>query len=294
MAISSLLSQLKQSLSHLPKAERQVAMLVLCNPAAFPYKTIDCVIRETQTSAPTVLRFCRRLGCDGFAQFKLQLAQAVAAGTPYIHEQVNPHDSTAELITKLCTHTQEALGIMADSVEAEPLEAAIDVLQQAGKIDLYGAGASGAVALDAQHKFFRLDVPTTAYIDPHSQLMSAAGLRPNDAAIAISYRGRSRDIVHAAEVAGQRGAAVIGITTHDTPLVRHCRIAILLPLLEDTTLYTPMLSRICQLLIIDILATGIALRRGRDFAAHLQTLKASIDYLFVSDNDSKEANRKKT
>ena len=156
------------------------------------------------------------------------------------------------------------------------LEQAIDSLAQAKKIEIYGLGASGSVAQDAQHKFFRLNIPVIAHVDELIQRMSAAATQIGDVVILISNTGRTISIVKTAEIAHKTGATVIGITTPDSPLAKHCHLLLAIETEDDTDMYTPTTSRLAHLVLIDVLATGVAIKRGPRFAEHLQKIKTSL------------------
>ena len=163
-----------------------------------------------------------------------------------------------------------------ESLDPQTIKLAVDQLIQAKQIVFCGIGASGPVAMDAQHKFFRFNIPVTAYDDILMQRMVAAASSTGDVVVVISYTGRTREIVDVAEIARQAGATVLGITAPNSPLSEHCSIVIDVEAPEDTDVYMPMTSRIVHLAVIDILATGVTLRRGPDFLKHLKLIKDSL------------------
>ena len=152
----------------------------------------------------------------------------------------------------------------------------MDILAQARRVEFYGVGTSGPVAVDAQHKFFRLNIPVVSYIDSLMQRMAASVLTTGDVVVCISYTGRTTQMVEVAQIARDAGATVIGITKHDSPLARESSVVVGIEAVEDTDVYMPMTSRIVQLAVIDILATGVSLRRGPDFRDHLRKVKESL------------------
>jgi RpiR family carbohydrate utilization transcriptional regulator len=108
------------------------------------------------------------------------------------------------------------------------------------------------------------------------QRMVAAGASVGDVIVLISYTGRTRETVDIARIARDNGATVIGITTPDSPLAEVCTVALEVTAPEDIEVYMPMSSRIIHLTVIDILATGVTLKRGTDFLVHLKKIKDSL------------------
>jgi RpiR family carbohydrate utilization transcriptional regulator len=271
-----LLDQIKQAESGLRRSERKVADFILRDPQSALAMGISAVADASEVSDPTVLRFCRALGFDGFLGFKLALARALALGAPLIREGIGPADDVATLGAKICAQTAQAVMGLQKRLDWAAVERAIDVLAGAPRIECYGVGASGAVAIDAQNKLFRLNVPVTAYVDPHMQIMSATSLSAGDVVLAFSYTGRAREVIDASLLARSGGAAVVAVTTADTPLALAATHPLILPAVEDTEHFTPMISRLLQLVVVDILEIGVALRRGPDIFPHLRRMKEAL------------------
>ena len=273
MKLLSLLSSPQLKLS---KAARKVAAVVLADPESAIRAPIASIAKLAGVSEPTVNRFCRSLHCDGYPDFKVKLAQELAIGVPRMARDVEPDDSAATLIHKIFESTQASLQATQAVLNCKAIEQAVDALAQAKSIVFFGLGASGPVALDAQHKFFRINTPVAAHIDILNQRMISAGLQQLDVAVCISYTGRTVAMVEVARIAKASGATVIGITASNSALAAQCDIALAVDTPEDTDLYTPMTSRIAHLVVIDILATAVALKRGPSFSNHLKRIKESM------------------
>jgi RpiR family carbohydrate utilization transcriptional regulator len=283
------LETIAQDLEQLRPAERKVAEFVLADPAGFVHKSITAAAAEAEVSEPTVLRFCRTVGYSGFQSFKIGLAQSLGAGVPYVLKGLAPDDGVEQLVEKVCGHGQKAIADLRAGLKADVVDQAITALNRARHIEFYGAGASGVVAKDAQHKFLRLGVPTSAYIDSHQMVISAASLKFDGVAVVFSHTGRSRGVLYAVEVALDQQATVIGVTSAKTPLAELCSIPVVVPSNEDTGVYMPMVSRLVHLVVVDILAAGIALRRGPQFVPHLRRVKEKLKGLRVSEAEEKAA-----
>ena len=93
-------------------------------------------------------------------------------------------------------------------------------------------------------------------------MLSANVLGPRDVAVLISGHGRVPELLEAADRAKARGAAVVAITASQSPLARKADLALIVDHVEDVATQLPMVSRILHLLVIDILAVGVAMRRS--------------------------------
>ncbi|MDA1370846.1 MAG: SIS domain-containing protein [Proteobacteria bacterium] len=259
----------------LRKSEVKVADYVLAHANDVINMRIVDLAAESQVSEPTVIRFCRALGFDGFQSFKLQLAQQLGMGSVYTQFAVDDKDTVTDLRNKVFATTVGSLLTVRDELDPEILEQAINTISNARRVEFYGFGASGSVAADAQHKFFRLQLSTSALSDPHIQHMSAISLGKEDVVVAISQSGQTRALLQSVELAKEAGATVIGLAPQNTPLSEICSIPIYVNMEEDLLAFTPVSSRIAHLVVIDVLATGVARHRKPLLKEHLKRLQKS-------------------
>lgn len=271
-----LLSQVKTIREQLRPSERKLADYVIDASREVLDLSMTELAQRAGVSQPTIARFCHALGFSGFREFKIRLAQAVAADLPAVYRDVRPDEPVPGVAAKVLDRTIGALLQVRNNLSADALAHAIALLANARRVEFYGAGGSGIAAQDIQHKFFRLGMPSVAYADPHTFLMSATLLGPGDVVVAISNTGRTRDIVDAARTALDRGATVIAITHGTSPLARLATVGLHANVDEDTDVFSPMTSRTSHLAIGDILAVGVALQRGPELAEKLADAKEII------------------
>jgi len=275
-----MLERIKASLPSLAPAEQRVGKLVLADPRAFANLPVTELADRAHVSKPTVVRFCRSMGYDGLSDFKLKLAGSVSEGVPFIHRSVDVDDKTSDVAVKVIDNTVAAFLKYRNDASSFALEHAAQALAETHKtgrrIEFYGVGNSGIVAQDAQHKFFRLGVNCIAYSDGHMQVMSASMLQPGDCAVIISNSGRTRDLMDACDIAKKRGATTIVITASGSPLAGSGHIHLTADHPEGYDKYSPMVSRLLHLLIIDILATTVALRIGEELQPLLRDMKNNL------------------
>jgi glucokinase len=226
-------------------------------------------------SQPTVIRFCRSLGYDGLSDFKLRLASGLTGTVPITHTQVTGEDSMLELGVKVLGNTASAILQVRDHLNRDTMDRAVDLLTAAERVEFYAVGHYRVVADDAHFKFLRFGVPSASVTDQRMQLLAANVLRPSDVAVIISSSGRIDDLLAVAERARARGAAVVAITASQSPLAKKADVALIVDHVEDVATHVPMVSRILHLLVIDILAVGVAMRRGAEAGSTLPASEAA-------------------
>jgi RpiR family carbohydrate utilization transcriptional regulator len=263
-----MLERIRASLPSLAPAEQRVGQLVLGDPRSFALMPVSELAVLAHVSKPTVVRFCRSVCYDGLSDFKRKLAGSVREGVPYIHRSVDADDNTHDIMVKVIDHTMAALQQYRHdaSVSAVAIARAVDALLLAynggRRIMFFGVGNSGVVAQDAQHKFFRMGINSAAFSDGHMQVMSASLLGPGDCVLLISNSGCTRDLMDSTDIARKNGATTIVITASGSPLASVGDIHLAADHPEGFEHYSPMVSRLLHLMIIDILTTGVALRLG--------------------------------
>ena len=263
-----MLDRIRASLTSLAPAEQRVGKLVLSDPRSFTHLPVSQLALRSHVSKPTVVRFCRSMGYDGLTDFKRKLAGSVSEGVPFIHRSVDADDKTGDVLVKVIDNTVAAFLKYRNDASTLAIEKAVDAIletyRQGKRIEFFGVGNSGIVAQDAQHKFFRLGVNAIAYSDGHMQVMSASILGPGDSVVVISNSGRTRDLMDACDIARKNGATVITITASGSPLASSGNIHLSADHPEGYDRYSPMVSRLLHLMIIDVLTTCVALRIGSE------------------------------
>lgn len=274
-----ILATIEQYRSNMRKSEIKVADYVSLNSASVIHMRIVDLAQEALVSEPTIVRFCRAIHCNGFQEFKVKLAQDLAVANNIGQFAIAEDDSIEDICEKVSDTTIQRLHEVKEQLLPQQIAKASAVISKARRLEFYGFGASAAVATDALHKFFRLQIATAAYSDPHMQSMSAVTLNERDVIVAISQSGRTKDLLHSIKLAQTHGATVICMAPEGTPISKEADIAIFINIDEDTDQFTPMTSRIAYLMVIDMLAISVTQRRGPDFIEHLDAIKESIKSL---------------
>jgi RpiR family carbohydrate utilization transcriptional regulator len=261
-----MLERIKSTLSSLAPAEQRVGKLLLTDPRTFSTLPVTELAERAGVSKPTVVRFCRTMGYEGLSDFKLKLAGSLSEGVPFIHRNVGAQDSSNEVLVKVIDNTVTAFLKYRNDASSAAIDKAAEAIalthKKGKRLEFFGVGNSGIVAQDAQHKFFRLGFHTISHSDGHLQIMSASLLGPGDCLVVFSNSGRTRDLLDSSEIAKKNGATTVVITASGSPLANAGKIHLAADHPESYEKFSPMVSRLLHLMIVDVLATAVALRIG--------------------------------
>ena len=273
---TTLMDMLSNPHARLRPSERKVADVVLQDTARATRLSIGALATAAGVSEPTVMRFCARLGFDGFQSFKFALAEVHAVGIPVTHSAIQLDDPVEAIARKIFDHTLSSLDRSRRSLDTDAVAAAVDLLLSANNVLFVGLGASGIIAQDALQQAVLFGVPCAAPVDLHQQFMAASMLQPGSVLVAISNTGRSISILDIAAQGKERGATLIGISGGPSPLIDLADVGLVLRTFEDTDIYTPTVSRLAGLVLIDVLATAVAVRRGPEHLERLGEMKEAL------------------
>jgi RpiR family carbohydrate utilization transcriptional regulator len=263
-------------LDRMRPSERKVAAVVLQDPARALELSMAGLADAAGVSEPTVMRFCTGLRFAGFQSFKLRLAQALAIGIPVTHSAIELDDPVEAIAGKIFDHTLSSLDRARRSLDMAAVAAAVDLLLQARTVLFVGFGASGIIAQDALQQAVLFGVPCSAPVDLHQQYMAASMCGAGSVIVAISNTGRTTSVLEVTERAKQNGAWVISISGVPGPLAELADVALVVRTFEDTDIYTPTVSRLAGLVLVDILATSVAVRRGGEHLERLREMKEAL------------------
>lgn len=274
---SEVIQKIKTTYSQFRISEKRIADFVLADPNQIIYASIAQVAKQCDVSETTVLRFCRAMGYNGFQDFKISLTLSLEPTSKQIHEDVSFSDPTTEMINKVMNSEIQAIKDTLQFLDPKKVESAINVISKTKRLEFYGVGGSGCVAIDAQHKFFRLGMSCIAYIDTHMQAMSASTMQKGDVIVGISHTGSTKDTVESFKIAKEAGATTICITGGvDSPIMKYTDIALIVVSREQTFKPEPMSSRLAQLAIIDVLSVGVAMKKHREILNNLNKTRKAI------------------
>ncbi|MEU4402609.1 MULTISPECIES: MurR/RpiR family transcriptional regulator [Micromonospora] len=253
-------------LPSLSPAEQRVARLVVSDPAAAARRTITDLATAAETSEATVIRFCRSVGMDGYPQLRIRLAAEAARrieppDARVVGGDIPPGADLAQIIATIAFNDARAVEETAEQLDPAVCEQVVEAISGAGRIDIYGAGASGFVASDFQQKLHRIGRIAFYFPDVHTALTSAALLGRGDVAVGISHTGTTSDVIEVLEQARTRGAVTVALTNFPRSPITEVADFVLTTAARETTYRSgATASRLAQLTVVDCLFVGVAAR----------------------------------
>lgn len=244
----------------LTNAEQKVADFVFENMDKVMYYSVTDLADKANVGETTVLRFCKKIGLKGFQKFKLTIAQDLS-----MKETAKQTLESTNFVQTILANTTKTLDNTASMINEQYLNTAIDLLDNARTIHFFGVGTSALTAQDAKSRLLRIGIFSHAIADSHLQAMSAAALTSDDVVIALSITGSTRDTLESLDIAKHAGAKIIAITYYNrSPITQFADIVLPGGAIESPLEGGSLTGKISQLFVVDLLYTGLALRRKEE------------------------------
>jgi DNA-binding MurR/RpiR family transcriptional regulator len=252
-----LLEKLAQSKT---PSERKIATYLLSNKKEALNMTILELAKNADTSTAAIIRFCKRLDLKGYPELKIALAKEVFSIDETLNDKVSTtleyskKASLTEISDNILLLTKNAIENLSKTINPDSLEKVINKIKTCRSIQILGTGASGIVGKDLHQKFCRLGYLSIFNEDTELQTISACSATKEDVVFAISYSGEHKAVIKAANEARKNDAFIIAITRFKkTEISKLADICLYVPDVESLYREGASLSRISQLLIVDIL-----------------------------------------
>ena len=277
VAVIDIISQLRKLNGSFPKREQRVADFVLSDLESIAYLRQAEIAERADVSVATVNRFCVTLGCEGFQDFKIRLAQNVAVSLQYMADTSGEASEAHQVVRQVFGALVDSLNVARLQLDSASIEQAIELLKAANRIMFIGVGGGSAnVAREGAFRFFRLGIPAEAHADGYLQRMVASTFEQGDLVFAISASGQPAELLDSVAIARQYGAQTISLTKLGSPLAVATDVSIEIDIPEDQDIYKPTASRLVFIAIIDVLAAGTARERPKKVKEYLRRIRTSL------------------
>ena len=282
----NLLDRISAMANDLSKSERKIAAAVLAQPQHTVSESIAQLAKRAEVSEPTVCRFCKRFGANGFPDFKLALGATMAKDSHSLPDRVKRGDSVEDVANKVIDTTIAMLRDLSRTVDLTVLARTVDLLSQSRRVIVAAQGLSAAAALDCGSRLLRLGIACETVTDSSLMRMSCASLRQGDLLIAISATGRSLDVLSAVKIARQNGAAIVAVCPDKTPISAESILTLKCGQFGDVKGDDLMIGRMMVQTMLQIVIAGVMLRRADAISPLKDALTNAQELSYIQSEDS--------
>ena len=198
--------------SELTPTERRIAEAVLAEPTLLAFGTVSDLAGRVRTSRPSVVRFARKLGFDGYTQLQRNARRDLSHRLARPSERIRHEDETGRPARETL---DSAIASVFEALQGERLAALASPFVKAERVWVLSGETSQAGA-HAFHSRLSIVRPGVRLLEEHSMGTGLSGAGSGDAAIVFDFfRYRSR-VTTAARFLADSGVTIVAIT--DSPL----------------------------------------------------------------------------
>ncbi len=277
MSNSGVFLKIKQALPSLPEQEYKVGDYILRCPHEAVVLSISELAQASGVSNTTISRFCRRIGLEGYRQFKIALARETGSPDNLAYVQVAPEDTLASIAQKIFALNTQALHDTQRVLDLAVLEKVVDALLHARRIDIYATGGAGITARELHFKCLQMGLNANAFLDSQMQVMSAATLSVDDVGFGISHSGMQAHVASTLREARAGGAVTIAMTSYPrSPLAQAAGLVLVTASLGVPIAYDSPTVRTAQLALVDVLYEAMLIKSHGSAEAKMARVAQAI------------------
>ncbi|WP_195989279.1 MurR/RpiR family transcriptional regulator [Clostridium sp. D53t1_180928_C8] len=278
----NLLQYIKQNYDKFTDREKLIADYLLLENIKIVDMSAKEIAEATKTSAPTVVRFAKKLGFSSLNEMKIKLSISLnEKKSNGEFEYLDKDLSTRSIVNGVKSSIHSIIDETVDLISEEELDKAVELLTNAKTIYIFSVGVSSLVGLDFYYKLSRINKRCIVHEDTHLQVTSSVLMQEGDVAVVISYSGETKEVLLCAKNARENNVPVIAITkaSIDNKLESFSDISLHVPYVEKSLREGAMTSRISQLAIIDMLFLGMARSNIKDVEEKLVITREAVKEL---------------
>ncbi|MCM3707046.1 MurR/RpiR family transcriptional regulator [Cytobacillus firmus] len=194
-------------------SESELAKYIIENPDEISLLSINQIAKKIHISPATITRFCQKISFSGFNEFKHELKRYIdLRNKPAVNSDIKKID----YFSNLYQNHLEIIETTFRKMTYADIQQAVSLMNNAGKVHVYGIGNSGIAAQEFKWKFFRIGIQVESITDPHQAVMDAALSSGRSLIIGISVSGKTKEVIDAIKMAKKQGASILAITSDKT------------------------------------------------------------------------------
>lgn len=268
---------LKDIYGNLKGSERRVAEYILTHGKEIIQFSITELAERCNCGDATIFRVCKKIGCKGYQEFKIRIAQELIDPIENIHEDIKDQDNAVIIMDKVFKSTMVSLQETLKRNNGKVIENAVELLVKANQINFFGMGGSAALAMDAWHKFTRTGITCQYQCDTHLQIIIASMVKENDVIVAISNSGSNKELIENVALAKANGAKIITVCSiSKSPLTKLADVNLISYGQQQKYKNEAAESRISALTLLDCLFIEVCLKNKETYYENIEKVRKSI------------------
>ncbi len=196
----------------LTDVEKRIAAYILAHPDEVINATAKEIGEQTQSSAPSVVRFIKKIGYSSVNEFKLSINSEKNEKRDQKYDDVNLADSFEVTKRKLCNNAILTLEETSEVLKQEQIKTIVHLLEEKEVLFVFGIGASSIIAEDIYQKWGRIGKIIFFEKDLHILSAMLSSHQANSAIWLVSNSGQTREVVKAAQIAKKINIPIIAQT----------------------------------------------------------------------------------
>jgi DNA-binding MurR/RpiR family transcriptional regulator len=256
------------------KGQKRIADYILNNYDKAAFMTASKLGKTAQVSESTVVRFAAELGYSGYPAMQKALQELIRGRLTSV-QRISASEIDMEeqdLLSSVMHRDMDSISTTIEQVDRAAFSNVVEQILQAEHVYILGVRSSAFLAGYLNFYLHLLMnnvtlVQNTAAGEIYEQLVH---IGPKDVILAISFPRYSNMVIHAVDMAYQRGAAVIAITDNRmSPLVPYATESLFVR--SEALAYVDSLAAPLSLLNALVLAVGR--RKGKEVSDTFSSLE---------------------
>ena len=174
---------------------------IMKNSSQVQYMTIRELADAVHVSTSSIMRFCKKAGCDGYAEFRVKFKLYLES-----RKEIQPQNDLSELL-----HYFQ--GVHTSAFE-EQISRAVDMVRGAQQVILIGVGSSGTLARYGARYFSNVGKFSQYIDDPYYPISRDTYI--DTVVIALSESGETRQTIEMTESFKRHQCKILSITNKDS------------------------------------------------------------------------------
>ena len=238
--------------SNYTKSEKIIYEWIKKNPSTVVKDSIESLAEEISTSKAAIIRFSKKIGYSGFAEFKFELSRYIISG---IRENKNENMDISRSITSLYAGYIKQIN---DFIDLKNIKTIAKTLSNARRVKILGKNRTGLSALQFRYRLTKIGFDAEAITDGILMNQMQESLTKGDVVLIFTTRAGDLQYYELIKNISKNGVTTIVVTCTETKLIKQSNYHILLPSIENASTSSFLDNQTIMFVFIEILLAELA------------------------------------